>query len=58
MTEKADDELKDVLKAAKVLAVRYYRITGKPLGVTGEVAEYEAAQKTWPATRASPNGLL
>jgi len=37
--------LKDLLRQAKTLAVRYYAITGKPLGVTGEVAEYEAAQK-------------
>jgi hypothetical protein len=27
------------------LAVRYYELTKKPLGITGEVAEYEAAQK-------------
>jgi hypothetical protein len=27
----------------KSLARDYYRLTGKPLGVTGEVAEYEAA---------------
>jgi hypothetical protein len=28
----------------KVLAAEYYRLTGKPLGVTGEVAEYVAAE--------------
>ena len=37
--------LKKLLRQAKKLAARYYRLTGKPLGVTGEVAEYEAAQK-------------
>jgi hypothetical protein len=33
-----------LLKEAKALAREYYRLTGKPLGVTGEVAEYEAAR--------------
>jgi hypothetical protein len=28
---------------AKALAVRYYELTGKPLGITGELAELEAA---------------
>lgn len=37
-------EIKDALRQAKVLAARYFELTGKPLGVTGEVAEYEAAQ--------------
>lgn len=36
-------EVLEVLREAKVLARRFYRLTGKPLGVTGEVAEYEAA---------------
>ena len=31
-----------LLKRAKVLAREYYQATGRPLGVTGEVAEYEA----------------
>jgi hypothetical protein len=34
----------EILDAAKALAVEYYQLTGKPLGVTGEVAEYVAAQ--------------
>src|SRR5436189_220544 len=33
----------EILAAAKALAVEYYQLTGKPLGVTGEVAEYVAA---------------
>lgn len=37
--------LKNLLRQAKKVAVRYYALTGKPLGVTGEVAEYEAAKK-------------
>lgn len=40
-----DDEILDVLRDAKVLARRFYRLTGKPLGITGEVAEFEAATK-------------
>src|SRR2546425_1030431 len=38
-------KLKRLLRHAKQLAADYYRLTGKPLGVTGEVAEYEAANK-------------
>jgi hypothetical protein len=33
-----------VLGEAKSLARRYRNLTGRPLGVTGEVAEYEAAR--------------
>lgn len=39
------DEILVILKEAKVLARRFYSLTGKPLGVTGEVAEYEAATR-------------
>ncbi len=38
------NELIELLDAVKSLGARYYRITGKPLGVTGEVAELAAAQ--------------
>jgi len=38
------DEVYEILRDAKVLAKRYYHLTKKPLGVTGEVAEYEAAR--------------
>jgi hypothetical protein len=34
----------EVLRQAKVLAQEYRQLTGKPLGITGEVAEYEAAR--------------
>ena len=37
-----DDPVLALLAQAKVLAQRYYKLTGKPLGITGEVAEYEA----------------
>ena len=40
--EAQNDELMSVLRQAKDVAVRYYQLTGRPLGVTGEVAEYEA----------------
>ena len=40
----ATDEVYQILSDAKALARRYYHLTGKPLGVTGEVAEYEAAR--------------
>jgi len=37
-------EVMEILKAAKRLAQRYRALTGKPLGITGEVAEFEAAR--------------
>jgi len=33
-----------VLRAAKHAAISYYRLTGKPLGITGEIGEVMAAQ--------------
>jgi len=39
-----DDAVMKVLHKAKRLAQRYRQLTGKPLGITGEVAEYEAAR--------------
>ncbi|MEI9978404.1 MAG: hypothetical protein WDN23_05285 [Edaphobacter sp.] len=33
-----------ILHDAKRLAQQYRRAAGKPLGITGEVAEYEAAR--------------
>jgi hypothetical protein len=37
-------EVMEILHEAKHLARRYRHATGKPLGITGEVAEYEAAR--------------
>lgn len=37
-------ELDAIIDTAKQIASRYREITGRPLGVTGEVAEYEAAR--------------
>ncbi len=34
----------EILAAAKRLAQEYHQLTDKPLGITGEVAEYEAAR--------------
>jgi hypothetical protein len=36
--------VREILATVKPLAAQYYRLTGKPLGVTGEVAEYVAAE--------------
>ena len=36
--------LGEILAEVKKLAAEYYQLTGKPLGVTGEVAEYVAAE--------------
>lgn len=38
------DPVLEILAEAKKLAQRYRDLTGKPLGITGEVAEYEAAR--------------
>jgi hypothetical protein len=42
MTEVA--RVMEILDQAKSLAKEYYALTLKPLGITGEVAEYEAAR--------------
>lgn len=47
MTEElpaSEERLFELLGEAKQLAREYYELTGKPLGITGEVAEYEAAR--------------
>jgi len=38
------ERVMEILRQAKLLARDYRQLTGKPLGVTGEVAEYEAAR--------------
>ena len=38
-----DDELGRVLRKVKQAAVQYRKLTGRHLGVTAEIAEYEAA---------------
>ncbi|QEN84759.1 hypothetical protein FZC33_00245 [Labrys sp. KNU-23] len=44
MSEPLVGRVREILAAVKPLAAEYYRLTGKPLGVTGEVAEYVAAE--------------
>lgn len=39
-----DPRLIELLRNAKTLAQQYRVLTGKPLGITGEIAEYEASQ--------------
>jgi hypothetical protein len=36
--------VREILAAVKPLAAEYYRLTGKSLGVTGEIAEFVAAE--------------
>ena len=38
------EEIAPFLEAAREAATAYYRLTGKPLGITGEIGEYEAAK--------------
>jgi hypothetical protein len=40
----SEDQVLEILREAKKLAQKYRALTGKPLGITGEVAEYEAAR--------------
>jgi hypothetical protein len=44
MKETNEAQILSLLAQAKQLARDYYRLTKKPLGITGEVAEYEAAR--------------
>jgi hypothetical protein len=48
MTERVSaadlEEVGTIIRSAKRLANRYRTLTGRPLGITGEVAEYEAVR--------------
>lgn len=44
MTKK-DDQIRAVLARARDAAVEYYELTGKPLGITGEIGEFFAAEE-------------
>lgn len=44
MSDGTEARVREILATVKPLAAEFYRLTGKPLGVTGEVAEYEAAE--------------
>lgn len=67
MSDVAIERVREILATVKPLAAEYYRLTGKPLGVTGEVAEYVAAEilglvladartPGYDATRQTPDG--
>jgi hypothetical protein len=55
------DRILEILGDAKKLAQEYRQLTGKPLGITGEVAEYEAARilgvKLTPARQAGYDAI-
>lgn len=38
-------ELAPILEKAKEAAIEFYKVTGKPLGITGEIGEYVAARE-------------
>ena len=38
------DDLVEILSLAKEIAKRYRALTGRPLGITGEIGEYEAVR--------------
>jgi hypothetical protein len=44
MNDPKEARVREILATVKPLGAEYYRLTGKPLGVTGEVAEYIAAE--------------
>lgn len=39
------DDVAALIGQARQLACAYRKLTGKPLGITGEVAEFEAARR-------------
>jgi hypothetical protein len=64
-----EERLMELLGEVKTLAREYRELTGRPLGITGEVAEYEAArllgielsavrQSGYDATRETPDGRI
>jgi len=40
----SEQRIMEILHAVKKLGQEYRCLTGKPLGITGEIAEYEAAR--------------
>lgn len=38
-------EIGKTLQSAKKVAIRYFELTKRPIGITGEIGEYEAAMK-------------
>jgi hypothetical protein len=54
-------QMENVIAQVKQLAIEYRRLTGRPLGITGEVGEYEAARllnlKLAPARQPGYDGM-
>lgn len=44
MQDDASEKVNQILATVRPLAAEYYLLTGKPLGVTGEIAEYFASE--------------
>ncbi len=44
MTNTQNDRVASLLSDLKRIAAEFYKLTGKPLGVTGEVGEFEVAR--------------
>lgn len=44
MPRASEKDIDEVLSQSKALAKKYRQLTGKPLGITGEVAEFSAAK--------------
>lgn len=44
MSKANPDAVAAILEQVRELAIRYHQETGKPLGITGEIAEFEAAR--------------
>lgn len=40
-----ETQIREIFAALKPLAIKYYELMGRPLGVTGEIAEHVAADK-------------
>lgn len=38
------EQIEEILRQAKKLAIKYKSLTGKPLGITGEIGEFTAAK--------------
>ena len=68
VAEHKSSQIISLFKQVKRIAQQYYKLTGRPLGITGEVAEYEAArilglnlaevrQPGYDALEDTPNGV-
>ena len=44
MHKYSPEDIEEIIQQGKILAQKYQTITGKPLGITGEVSEFEVAR--------------